>query len=288
MMIYLPTHDDESMARSRRSELGINRSVASRLGHEAVTNSETGEYTSDSGRRIDISESVHAAMKSRLSLPSKAGLPDIIPRESKDLRVWVCNATTLSAAKDLINSGETPLALNFASGTNPGGGFLSGARAQEEYLCRSSALYLTLQGDEMYREHRLGNTAATSEWCILSPNVPIFRDDYGCLLDEPWVLSFITCAAPVATSIGRLPARQLLKQRIHRVLEIARAYQYETLVLGAWGCGAFGGDPADTAADFHAALEGEFTGAFSTVVFAITDWSPERRFLGPFARKFMA
>ena len=266
----------------------MNRTVASRLGHEAVTISESGEYMSDSGRRIDISKSVRAAMSSRVSLPPMADLPDVAPRHSKDLRVWVSNATTLSAAKDLINSGETPLALNFASGTNPGGGFLSGARAQEEYLCRSSALYLTLQGDEMYWVHRLGNTAATSEWCILSPNVPIFRDDYGCLLDESWVLSFITCAAPVATSIGRLPARELLKQRIHRVLEIARAYQYKSLVLGAWGCGAFGGDPADTAADFHAALEGEFSGAFSTVVFAITDWSPERRFLGPFARKFMA
>ena len=33
-------------------------------------------------------------------------------------------------------------------------------------------------------------------------------------------------------------------------------------------------------------FEGEFKGAFREVVFAITDWSPERRFLGPFRDTF--
>lgn len=38
---------------------------------------------------------------------------------------------------------------------------------------------------------------------------------------------------------------------------------------------------ARTAHDFHAALVGEFDGAFAQVVFAIADWSPERRYLAP-------
>jgi hypothetical protein len=33
-------------------------------------------------------------------------------------------------------------------------------------------------------------------------------------------------------------------------------------------------------------LEGPFSGAFAHVVFAVTDWSPERRFLGPFREVF--
>jgi hypothetical protein len=38
--------------------------------------------------------------------------------------------------------------------------------------------------------------------------------------------------------------------------------------------------------DFREALENQFRGAFSDIVFAITDWSPERRFLGPFRDVF--
>jgi len=57
-------------------------------------------------------------------------------------------------------------------------------------------------------------------------------------------------------------------------------------VLGAWGCGAFENDPHRTARDFRQALEHDFGGAFSDIVFAITDWSPERKFLGPFRDVF--
>jgi hypothetical protein len=35
-------------------------------------------------------------------------------------------------------------------------------------------------------------------------------------------------------------------------------------------------------------LETEFAGAFSQIVFAIADWSSERRFLGPFRDVFVA
>ena len=56
--------------------------------------------------------------------------------------------------------------------------------------------------------------------------------------------------------------------------------------LGAWGCGAFGNDAHRTATDFRHALENDFSGAFTDVVFAITDWSPERKFLGPFREAF--
>lgn len=48
----------------------------------------------------------------------------------------------------------------------------------------------------------------------------------------------------------------------------------------------FGNDPLRTARDFRSALEGEFAGAFGQIAFAITDWSAERRFLGPFRQVF--
>ncbi len=102
----------------------------------------------------------------------------------------------------------------------------------------------------------------------------MFRKDDGAELDQPWLLSFITCAAPVASKIGQPEAGDLLQKRIHRVLAIALAFGYATLVLGAWGCGAFGNDTQRTAVDFRQALENDFRGAFSDIVFAITDWFP--------------
>jgi uncharacterized protein (TIGR02452 family) len=72
------------------------------------------------------------------------------------------------------------------------------------------------------------------------------------------------------------------------VLEIAGAYGHRALVLGAWGCRAFGNDSARLARDFRELLETEFLGAFCEVLFAIADWSPERKLLGPFRDAFSA
>jgi uncharacterized protein (TIGR02452 family) len=138
----------------------------------------------------------------------------------------------------------------------------------------------------MYEEHRKWHEWDSTDWAILSLDVPVFRKDDGKGLEHPWLLSFITCAAPYAPAIGQPEAGDLLQKRIHRVLAIARAYGYSALVLGAWGGGAFENDPRRTATDFRQALEGDFEGAFSEIVFAIAAWSPERRFLGPFRDVF--
>src|SRR5271167_1548793 len=140
----------------------------------------------------------------------------------------------------------------------------------------------------MYEDHRERHQWDATDWAICSPDVPVFRRDDGTELKHPWLLSFITCAAPYAPAIGQPQAGDLLQRRIHRVLAIARAYGYSALVLGAWGCGAFENDPQRTANDFRQALEGDDSGTFSEIVFAITDWSPERRFLGPFRDVFAA
>jgi uncharacterized protein (TIGR02452 family) len=174
------------------------------------------------------------------------------------------------------------LALNFANGVHPGGGFLSGSRAQEEVLCRSSALFATLEGDPMYAAHARRPLPDSSDWAILSPDVPVFRDDDGRPLPAPWPLAMLTCAAPYAPRVGTDASADLMGARIRRVLAIARAYEYSALVLGAWGCGAFSNDPWRIAGHFREALAAQ-AGAFTAVVFAIADWSPERRFLRPFS-----
>ena len=79
-----------------------------------------------------------------------------------------------------------------------------------------------------------------------------------------------------------------MARRMHRLLHVAASQGHRSLVLGAWGCGAFRNDPVRTADVFREALAGPFDGVFDRIVFAITDWSPERATLGPFVDAFTA
>lgn len=286
MLRILPCLDSEEMAQSRKRELNIPHAVAASFGASAVEAAHQGYYQLPSGERVDWEEFVHAACEGKVSIPPPADLPDRRSPAHTETRVQVANETTLIASRRLTKRGLKTLALNFANGVQPGGGFLRGARAQEEVLCRSSALYHTLADDPMYEAHQDRPLPDSSDWVIYSPEVPVFRTDEGTELDQPWLLSFVTCAAPFAPTVGQPESRELLRRRIHRVLGVARAYGQETLVLGAWGCGAFGNDPDTTARDFREALENEFSGWFSEIVFAITDWSHERWYLGPFRDVF--
>ena len=235
------------MATSRRRELDIPGNTAAALGKSAVEAAVNGYYISGTGKKVEGSCYVQAACSRKISIPPGAFLPTREPVIFPEIKVQVANETTLGASRRFVESGLKPLALNFANGIHPGGGFLDGARAQEEVLCRSSALYQTLINDRMYQEHHKRPCPDSTDWAIYSPDVPVFRTDDGKELERPWLLSFITCAAPYAPAIGQPEAGELLGRRIHRVLAIARAYGYTSLVLGAWGCGAFGNDVYRTA-----------------------------------------
>lgn len=282
----LPCLDSEQMAASRQQELNIARDVAAALGQSAVQAAREGFYVTKAGQQIVWRDAVQAACAAKISIAPDTSLLRNERNPFNETMVQVANETTLGASLRLVDQGLRPLALNFANGVQPGGGFLFGALAQEEVLCRSSALYQTLLGDQMYEEHRKRPLPDSTDWAIFSPDVPVFRMDDGTELPRPWLLSFITCAAPYAPAIGQPQAAYLLQQRIHRVLAITRAYGYSALVLGAWGCGAFANDPQRTAIAFRQALEHEYSGAFSEVAFAIADWSAERKFLGPFRDVF--
>ena len=285
-LTILPSLDSSEMASARQKELDIAHERARKLGMSAVDAIHRGYYLNDSGLRVDWRDAVEHARAMTVSIPPDTILPTSTNVAFADTVVQVSNETTLSAARRMADKGLKPVALNFANGIQPGGGFLGGARAQEEALCRSSALYATLIDDPMYESHARRPEPDSTDWAILSPDVPVFRSDDGTALDTFWRLDFITCAAPVATRIGKQKSAELLRARIHRVLGIASAYRYHTLVLGAWGCGAFGNDPMQTARDFRDALETEFAGSFNEIAFAITDWSSDRRYLGPFRDTF--
>jgi uncharacterized protein (TIGR02452 family) len=114
--------------------------------------------------------------------------------------IRVINATTFAVARymTLRHSTDNVCCLNFASATNPGGGFLIGAQAQEEDLTRASGLYsCLLRAPEYYDANRTDNNHSLyQDMMIYSPHVPVFRDDSNALIAEPWKTTIITAPAP--------------------------------------------------------------------------------------------
>ena len=189
----------------------------------------------------------------------------------------------------LVADGTDVLALNFASAKNPGGGFLGGASAQEESLARASGLYATLEPRTGYYDaNRRCGTALYTDHMILSPGVPVFRDDADRLLEEPYRVSFVTCPAPNAGAVrANEPGRAgeilpTLRRRARGILGVAAAEGFDAPVLGAWGCGVFQNDPAEVAGVFADLLAGEFKGAFARVAFAVLDGSRDAATLAAF------
>ncbi|HVF84612.1 MAG TPA: TIGR02452 family protein, partial [Abditibacteriaceae bacterium] len=210
----------------------------------------------------------------------------------------VTGETTLQAAQRLASSNKgnaRTLCLDFASAKNPGGGFLAGSQAQEESLARSSALYICqLSQPAMYDFHRRLGTCLYSDHMILSPDVPVFRDDDGALLETPFLSSFVTSPAVNAGAVRRNEPQNValieptMRQRLRKVLLLARAFEYSNLVLGAWGCGVFQNEADYIARLFFDALGrgGEFGKSFECVVLAVYDTTPEQKVLTSFQRKF--
>jgi uncharacterized protein (TIGR02452 family) len=272
---------------------GPSRAAAQRQGLEAVAISEAGTYVAPSGRTVDVREAVTRAVAASRDLPPDELVGGPAPGPRVRTRVSVVNGTSLASARALAARGATPLVLNFASAKSPGGGFLDGARAQEESLARSSALYPCLTKSRMYTHHRASGDCLYSDWMIHSPHVPVFRDDdSGALLEEPYLCAFLTSPAPNAgVVLEREPARRdevhaAMKVRVARALAICAAEGHRHLVLGAWGCGVFGNDRAFVARAFGAELDADYAGVFEDVVFAVLDWSEERRFIRPFVERF--
>jgi uncharacterized protein (TIGR02452 family) len=271
------------------------RKPAAELARKAVEIVASGRYEAG-GRVVHIRDDVERAIEETVEYP-----PDVAPRWSRGeeipTRYEATPESSLDAAQRLVNEGESPCILNFASAKNPGGGFLNGARAQEESLARSSALHACLSGREMYDHHRSRSDPLYTSWVIYSPAVPVFFSNEGEVLDPPYRASFLTspaCNAGVALErVGRsgeasvrAAVQRAMRERVERVLGVAAAHQERALVLGAWGCGVFRNDPEEIAERFKEALDGPFRSVFSRVIFAVLDTSGDQRTLGPFPRRF--
>lgn len=249
-----------------------------KLAEETVTICNSGTYINPKGEHVRLSAEIEACLHS-----TQLFTPDYQPRVpealAKPASIEVVNETTLQCAKHLVEQGLKKVGvLNFASAKNPGGGFLNGSQAQEESLARSSALYPSLQQCfDFYDYHRnKDHSLLYSNHVIYSPNCPVFRNDSGELLEQPYLVDFITSAAPNRGAMLTNEKHNInkigtaLDSRAELVLRIAAEQRCNSLVLGAWGCGVFANLPEQVAAAFaYALFEQELVKHFEHISFAI-------------------
>jgi len=188
-------------------------------------------------------------------------------RQFDNTQVCVANVDSLTAALVVGNA----CVLNFANAQVPGGGYRYAARAQEEDLCRLlPQLYPTL-------------VASQKQWYPIQPDVALLsrnvmavrRPDTYERCESLGSCAVITSAMPQCN--GAMRARTLawentVRVRIRAGLTAAKQSCFPNLILGAWGCGAFGNPPDAVAVLFKEQLcAPEFRGAFSSIVFSIID-----------------
>lgn len=218
------------------------------------------------------------------------------PRFSKT-RVRVVNMDTIDAAVELASSrpSHKPVCvLNMANAIYAGGGFRTGALAQEEALCYRSSLSFTLK----LRYYPIPDKAV-----IYSPTVLVIRDNLTRghdMLDcrDPRqlpVLAVVSAAAIFQPLINRVLAhpgeensemyadpddRLLMAEKMRVVLRTAIRNRHRQIVLGALGCGAFQNPPREVSQLWAIVLqEPEFSGGWwEDVIFAVLSDQQNRNF----------
>lgn len=249
---------------------------------QIVTENQTilrdGGYTLADGSFISLpcNESIHTAIRCDETVPVRICDHNAANAEYQ-IRNRLMMTDTVSCILQLRRAGEQGriLALNFANAMVPGGGYRIGGQAQEESLCRSTLLYESIRRAKgFYSYHRLHPTPLYSDRVLYSRDIPVIRTADGTLLETPCLCDFLTAAA-----VNRRLAspwyteRQIdsaMQKRIDAVLAAAVRHKPDILILGAFGCGAFGNRRETVLPMFETAIRRMIPNSM-TVWFAIPD-----------------
>ncbi len=260
---------EEIEKKDREREMKKRKNIA--LTDEALEICKKGSYEKD-GRTVDLGITPSGMAEARVLLPEEVRSLAADETGAGSCAFSCENTGALSLAHEKYkdpsyaaeSGGSRILLLNLASAVRPGGGVRDGMGGQEEDLCRSSTLLMSLESDaakSYYEYNNKLNTRMGSDAVILSPEVVVFRDGAeGELLDEPYTISVITCSAPNVRfgfeGKSEDEYKEMLYERIEGILRCAVSLGYKNIILGAFGCGAFKNDAALVSDDFYKALTG--------------------------------
>lgn len=250
-----------------------------------------GSYTNAHGVVVDIGAARDAATRGRVAYRPGTTTPTGSPRHTQ-VHTFVYNQTTLAVAEARIAQGYRVAILNLASATSPGGGWLNGSMAQEESLARSSTLVHSLRDDEFYFDSSHHRNPFYNDTVLVSPAVPFFRHHDGQFIDTPWHADVITSAAVHAMAVRRYMSERQpeialhMQYRTQKVFQVATTLDADILILGAWGCGAFGNNPNDIAQIMRDMMDVVDMRRFVAIDFAVADMYDPPLNYQAFARRF--
>jgi uncharacterized protein (TIGR02452 family) len=194
--------------------------------------------------------------------------------------------------------------LNMASPLRPGGGVLSGATSQEEFLCARTTLLPSLK-DAFYRLPEVGGVY-TSDVLVFRDSSPLSSTTGELGPGERYFVDVVSAGMlrfpdlegeeEEEKRLGKKD-RELVEAKMRGVLRILDRKGVKKTVLGAWGCGAYGNPVRDIAQAWRCVLDGNGAGSarkgkrgeeserweqLEEVVFAISN----RKMAEDFAKEF--
>jgi uncharacterized protein (TIGR02452 family) len=245
-----------------------------------------GSYYCDDGKLVTLPVSWHQSMKtivwdakSQWNGPPAPITAIRFPHTS----VRVIQRDCFLVANELRTRRENPLfpvMLNMASATTPGGGYRKGDGAQEENLCRRSNLSVSLDTLDDFNTTTIPTYPLAKFGGVYTSGVTVFRglqeDGYPFLV-EPYHVDVVSVAAfrhPPLSSPDRIADKEGhaagMVKKIEAIFNIALQQGHDSIVLSAFGCGAFK-CPSDHVARMFRAVIQQFAGCFSEIHFAIVD-----------------
>lgn len=169
----------------------------------------------------------------------------------------------LVMAEQFDDKGLNVSVLNMASEAKPGGGVAVGAGAQEESLFRRTNAFMT-HPEDWYplEEHEV----------IFSPEVYVVKDVHNRLMKNSFAIGMLAVPAirkpKLIDGEYKEEDKELMEKKIDAIFEIALENDFDALVLGALGCGAFKNPPKEVAEIFKVSLK-RYGKYFQRIGFAI-------------------
>lgn len=148
--------------------------------------------------------------------------------------------------------------LIFGSAKKPGGGWLNGAKAQEEDISLASTWGTQAAATRGFYDARENTDGMGPDRVIIASGLWL-TNPHGAWLDRPQMVVFADIAAPNrANPAMKKVSRELqidhLARRLATALEQWSASGVDTAVMGAIGCGVFQWTPEDSALALRMAI----------------------------------